>query len=197
MNIVITGIIIFVITFLLLSWFAKQKTQKIAKGVRSLIVILSLLVAVILVIGGRILFSLPLFFLALSALKIKGLTAFQIWQIWRLLNYLRATGRYSYFRQNNQPSSSSNLTTEECYKVLGLNKPCSKEDVIKSATQLQKKIHPDLNKNQNTEYLSKIVNNAKDTILKNDFSLLVLKIFLELHRMKFYLYLVYYVLCSQ
>ena len=25
-------------------------------------------------------------------------------------------------------------------------------------------------KNQNTEYLSKIVNNAKDTILKNDFS---------------------------
>jgi len=170
MNIVITGIIIFVITFLLLSWFAKQKTQKIAKGARSLIVILSLLVAVVLAVGGRILFSLPLFFLALSALKIKGLTAFQIWQIWRLLNYLRATGRYSYFRQNNQSSSSSNLTTEECYKVLGLNKSCSKEDVIKAATRLQKKIHPDLNKNQNTEYLSKIVNNAKDTILKNDFS---------------------------
>ena len=170
MNIVITGIIIFVITFLLLSWFAKQKTQKIAKGVRSLIVILSLLVAIILAIGGRILFSLPLFFLALSALKIKGLTAFQIWQIWRLLNFLRATGRYSHFGQNNQSSSSNNLTTEECYKVLGLKKPCSKEDVIKAATQLQKKIHPDLNKNQNTEYLSKIVNNAKDTILKNDFS---------------------------
>ena len=170
MNIFISGIIIFVITFLLLSWFAKQKTQKIAKGVRTLIVILSLLVAIILAIGGRILFSLPLFFLALSALKIKGLTAFQIWQIWRLLNYLRATGRYSYFRQNNQSPSSGNLTTEECYKVLGLKKPCSREDVIKSATQLQKKIHPDLNKNQNTEYLSKIVNNAKDTILKNDFS---------------------------
>ena len=170
MNIVITGIIIFVITFLLLSWFAKQKTQKIAKGVRSLIVILSLLIAIILAIGGRILFSLPLFFLALSALKIKGLTAFQIWQIWRLLNYLRATGRYSYFGQSGQSTSSGSLTTEECYKVLGLKKPCSKEDVIKAATRLQKKIHPDLNKNKNTEYLSKIVNNAKDTILKNDFS---------------------------
>ena len=69
MNIVITGIIIFVITFLLLSWFAKQKTKKIAKGVRSLIVILSLLIAIILAIGGRILFSLPLFFLAFSFLK--------------------------------------------------------------------------------------------------------------------------------
>jgi len=170
MNIVITGIIIFVITFLLLSWFAQQKTKKIAKGVRSLIVILSLLIAIILAIGGRVLFSLPLFFLALSALKIKGLTAFQIWQIWRLLNYLRATGRYSYFGQSNQTSSTGNLTTDECYKVLGLKKPCSKQDVIKAAAQLQKKIHPDLNKNQNTEYLSKIVNNAKDNILKNDFS---------------------------
>jgi len=170
MNIVITGIIIFVITFLLLSWFARQKTQKIAKGVRTLIVISSLLIAIILAIGGRILFSLPLFFLALSALKIKGLTAFQIWQIWRLLNYLRSTGRYSHFGQGNQSSTSGNLTVEECYKVLGLNKPCSKEDVVKAATQLQKKIHPDLNKNQNTEYLSKIVNNAKDNILKNDFT---------------------------
>ena len=170
MNIVITGIIIFLVTFLLLSWFARQRTQKIAKGMRSLIVILSLLVAIILAIGGRILFSLPLFFLALSALKIKGLTAFQIWQLWRIINFLRATGRYSYFGQKNQPSSSGNLTTEECYKVLGLKKPCSKQDVIKAAGQLQKKIHPDLNKNQNTEYLSKIVNNAKDTILKNDFS---------------------------
>ena len=170
MNIVITGIIIFVITFLLLSWFARQKTQKIAKGVRTLIVILSLLVAIILAIGGRILFSLPLFFLALSALKIKGLTAFQIWQLWRILNFLRSTGRYSYFGQGNQSPSSGNLTMEECYKVLGLKKPCFKEDVIKAASRLQKKIHPDLNKNQNTEYLSKIVNNAKDTILKNDFN---------------------------
>ena len=110
MNIVITGIIIFVITFLILSWFARQKTQKIAKGVRGLIVILSLLIAIILAVGGRILFSLPLFFLALSALKIKGLTAFQIWQIWRLLNYLRTTGRYSYFSQNN---NQSNLTSQK------------------------------------------------------------------------------------
>ena len=54
--------------------------------------------------------------------------------------------------------------------MLGLKKPCSKEDVVKAAAKLQKKIHPDLNKNQNTEYLSKIVNNAKDTILKKDFS---------------------------
>ena len=170
MNIVITGIIIFVITFLLLSWFARQKTQKIAGGIRSLIIILSLIIAIVLAIGGRILFSLPLFFLALIALKIKGLTAFQIWQIWRLLQYLRSTGRYSYFGKNNKTLASSNLSIIEAYKILGIEKGCSKEEVIKAANTLQKKIHPDVNPNSKTERLSQIVNEAKETVLKNDFS---------------------------
>ena len=167
MNIIFTGIIIFVITFLLLSWFVKAKSKKIAKGVRNLIIILSLLIAVILAVGGRILFSLPLFFLAISALKIKGLTAFQIWQIWRLLNYLRSTGRYSHFGQNNQAKPSSNLSTDEAYKILGITKGCSKEEIIKAANSLQKKIHPDVNPNSNTERLSQIVNEAKETALKD------------------------------
>jgi len=167
MNIVITGIIIFVITFLLLSWFVNTKSKKIAKGVRNLIIILSLLIAIILAVGGRILFSLPLFFLAISALKIKGLTAFQIWQIWRLLNYLRSTGRYSHFGQSNQAKPSSNLSTDEAYKILGIIKGCSKEEIIKAANSLQKKIHPDVNPNSNTERLSQIVNEAKETALRD------------------------------
>tara|TARA_B100000029_G_scaffold330715_1_gene322996 strand:- start:2689 stop:3198 length:510 start_codon:yes stop_codon:yes gene_type:complete len=167
MNIVVIGIIIFCITFLILSWFARQKTQKIAKGVRSLIIILSLLIAVILAIGGRILFSLPLFFLALSALKIKGLTAFQIWQIWRLLNYLRTTGRYSHFGKTNQARPMSSLSKDEAYKILGLKPGASKEQIIKAANFLQKKIHPDVNPNSNTERLSQIVNEAKEAALKD------------------------------
>ena len=168
MNIVTTGIIIFVIVFLLLSWFARQKTQKIAKGVRNLIIILSLLIAIILVIGGRILFSLPLFFLALSAIKLKGIGLLQLLYLFRLLNYLRSTGRYSYFGQN-QTRPSSDLSLDEAYKILGLKKGCSKEEVIRSAQSLQKKIHPDVG-NPNSEYLSKLVNSSKDLILKIDFS---------------------------
>ena len=167
MNIVATGIIIFVITFLLLSWFARQKTQKITQGLRSVIIILSLLIAIILAIGGRILFSLPLFFLALSALKLKGLGALQILYLFRLLNYLRSTGRYSYFGQNQ--GLSTDLSIDEAYKILGLKKGCDKEEVIKAAHSLQKKIHPDVG-NPNSEYLSKLVNSSKDLILKNDFS---------------------------
>ena len=169
MNIIFTGIIIFVTTFLLLSWFVKTSSKKLARGVRNLIIILSLLIAMVLAIGGKILFSLPLFFLALSALKIKGLTAFQIWQIWRLLNYLRSIGRYSHFGQNNSTRPSSNLSADEAYKILGLKKGCTKEEIIKAANGLQKKIHPDVNPNSNTERLSQIVNEAKETTLK-DFS---------------------------
>ena len=167
MNIIFIGIIIFVITFLLLSWFVKTSSKKLARGVRNLIIILSLLIAMVLAIGGKILFSLPLFFLALSALKIKGLTAFQIWQIWRLLNYLRSIGRYSHFGQNNSTRPSSNLSTDEAYKILGLKKGCTKEEIIKVANGLQKKIHPDVNPNSNTERLSQIVNEAKETALKD------------------------------
>ena len=106
----------------------------------------------------------------MSVLKIKGLTAIQIFQLWRLLQYLRNSGRFSYYGQSNQPGSSSNLSADEAYKILGLKKGCSKQDVIKAANTLQKKIHPDVNPNSNTERLSQIVNEAKEAIIKYDFS---------------------------
>ena len=168
MNIIITGIIIFVLVFLLLSWFAKTNSNKVGKSIRNLIFIFSLLIAIILAIGGRILFSLPLFFLAVSALKIKGLGALQILYLFRLLNYLRSTGRYSYFGQN-QARPPSDLSLDEAYKILGLKKGCTREEVVKSTNTLQKKIHPDAG-NPNSEYLSKLVNSSKDLILKTDFS---------------------------
>ena len=170
MNLVFFGIIIFILVFVLLSWFTKTTSKKIAKGARALIFIFSVILAVFFVIAGRFLFSLPLLFLAMSVLKIKGLTAIQIFQLWRLLQYLRNSGRFSYYGQSNQAPPSSNLSVEEAYNILGLKKGCSKEDVIKTTNALQKKIHPDVNPNSNTERLSQIVNEAKETILKFDFS---------------------------
>ena len=170
MNLVFFGIIIFIIVFVLLSWFTRANSKKIAKGVRNSILFLSIILAILFVIAGRFLFSLPLLLLAMSILKIKGLTAFQIFQLWRLLQYLRNSGRFSYYGQSNQARPSSSLSGEEAYKILGVKKGCSKEDVVKAANMLQKKIHPDINPNSNTERLSQIVNEAKETILKNDFS---------------------------
>ena len=120
-------------------------------------------------IGGRILFSLPLFFLALSALKIKGLTVFQMFQLWRLVQFLRNSGKFSQ-SQFGKTQGSTSVSVDDAHKLLGLRKGCSKNDVIKAAAKLQKKIHPDVNPNSNTERLSQIVNEAKETILKYDFS---------------------------
>ena len=170
MNLLLLGIIIFVLIFFLLSWFTKTSSKRITKGVRSIIVILSIILAIVFLIGGRILFSLPLLLLALSILKIKGLTAIQIFQLWRLINYLRSSGRFSYYGHANQARPSSNLSLDEAYKILGIKKGCSKEEVIKATNNLQKKIHPDVNVNANTERLSQLVNEAKETILKNDFN---------------------------
>ena len=167
MNLVFFGIIIFILVFVLLSWFIKTSSKKIARGARTSIFILSVILAVLFVIAGRFLFSLPLLLLAASVLKIKGLTAIQIFQLWRLLQYLRNSGRFSYYGQTNQTQPSSNLTAEEAYKILGLKKGATKEQIIKVANLLQKKIHPDVNLNSNTERLSQIVNEAKETALKD------------------------------
>ena len=169
MNIIFLSILFFIAVFLFLSWFARQKTKKIAKGARSLIVVLSLLIAIIFAIGNKLLLSLPLFFLAISALKIKGLGAIQILMLFRLLNYLRSTGRYSYFNQNTQTKATSDLSIDEAYKILGKKRGAAKEEIIESARSLQRKIHPDVG-NPNSDYLSKLVNSAKDLILKTDFS---------------------------
>ena len=170
MNLIFLGIIIFVFIFVLFSWFTKANSRKIAKGVRSLIFIASIILALIFVVAGRFLFSLPLLLIAMSFLKIKGLTGIQIFQLWRLLQYLRNSGRFSYYGQSQQAKPSSNLSVDEAYKILGLSKGCSKEEIIKTTNSLQKKIHPDVNLNSNTERLSQIVNEAKETILKYDFS---------------------------
>jgi len=169
MNLIFFGIIIFILIFVILSWVAKISSKKIAGGVRALIFALSVILALILVVAGRFLFSLPLLLIAMSILKIKGLTAIQIFQLWRLLQYLKNSGRFSYYGKSNQTRPSSSLSLEEAYKILGLKKGCSKEEIIKVANGLQKKIHPDLNPNSNTERLSQIVNEAKETLLK-DFS---------------------------
>ena len=168
MNIIFFSILLFIFVFIILTWFSRQSSKKITKGVRRLIVVLSLLVAIIFAIGNKLLLSLPLFFLAISALSIKGLSGIKILLLFRLLNYLRSTGRYSYFGQN-QARPPSDLSIVEAYKILGLKKGCTKDEVIKATNSLQKKIHPDVG-NQNSEYLSKLVNSSKDLILKTDFS---------------------------
>jgi hypothetical protein len=104
--------------------------------------------------------------LSLGVLKLKGLTLYQIIALYRLIQTLRMSGRFS-FKQNYQTSNNSNLSLEEAYKILNLdkNKNITKEDVHNAHKKIQKKIHPDVS--PETSRLSTIVNEAKDIILKN------------------------------
>tara|TARA_B100000780_G_scaffold39170_1_gene24353 strand:- start:2101 stop:2607 length:507 start_codon:yes stop_codon:yes gene_type:complete len=168
MNLFLVGTIIFVLVYLLLNWFVKTSSKAIAQGTRKIILFLSIALAILLAYAGKFLLSLPLTLIFLSVLKIKGLSTIQVFQLWRLIQYLRNAGRFSF--GPNSGTKVSSMTIEESYKVLGLEKGCKKEEVVKAATKLQKKIHPDMNRDINTERLSQLVNQAKDQILKEDFN---------------------------
>ena len=166
MNWFLIGIIIFVIVYLFLNWFAKTSTKRIAQFLKRLAIVISIFLAAILAIGGKYIFSLPFLLILLSGLKIKGFTALQLFQLWRLIQVLRSSGRFG----NKTSQATTSISIEESYKILGLKKGCSKEDVLKTAAKLQKKIHPDMNRDLNSERLSQLVNEAKEKILKTDFS---------------------------
>ena len=169
MNLFLIGIIIFVIVYLFLNWFTKTSSKKIALTIKKIIVYLSLIIAAIFTIGGKFIFSLPFLFVILSGLKIKGLTALQMFQLWRLIQFLKNSGKFSQ-GQFNQPKGSSSVSLDEAYKLLGLKKGCSKDEVLTASKKLQQKIHPDLNREIRTERLSQLVNEATDKIIKSDFS---------------------------
>ena len=164
MNIIIYALIIFVVSYILLRLIASASAKKISKTVRIVIFIVSILLALLFAFGGRVLFSLPLILLSLGVIKLKGLTLFQLIGLFRLIQTLRNSGRFS-FNKNN--SNISTISVEEAYKILNLNRnnKTTKEDVQKAYLKIQKKIHPDIS--PETSRLSSIVNEAKEVVLKD------------------------------
>ena len=164
MNFIIYAFIILVVSYILLRIIASASAKKISKTVRIIIFIISILLALLFAFGGRLLFSLPLILLSLGIIKLKGLTLYQLIGLFRLIQTLRNSGRFS-FNKNN--SNISNLSVEEAYKILNLkrNNKTTKEEVQKAYLKIQKKIHPDIS--PETSRLSSIVNEAKDVVLKD------------------------------
>ena len=111
MNLLLLGMLIFVLIYILLNWLTKNSSKTIANTTRKITLISSFVLAIILTFAGKFIFSLPMALLFLNALKIKGLSTFQIFQLWRLISYLRSTGRFSYTSSQNTRSSSNNGDT--------------------------------------------------------------------------------------
>jgi len=166
MNIIIYTLVFFGIIYFLLKLLANTSSKKISKHLRKLIFIGSIILALILAVGGKFLLSVPLTLLSLAIVKLKGFSIIQLIGLFRLIQTLRRSGRFS-FNQNQIIKNSSILSLEEAYKILNLdkNKKNTKEDVNKAYIKIQKKIHPDIS--PETARLSTIVNEAKEVVLKD------------------------------
>ena len=165
MNILIYSLIIFIIIYLLLRFIVNTSVKKLSRGVRLSIFVLTIIFAILFAVGGKFLLSLPLVLLSLAIVKLKGLSLFQLIALFRLIQTLKNSGRFS-FNQNQNIKNSSTLSLQEAYKILNLdiNKKISREDVNKAYIKIQKKIHPDVS--PETARLSAIVNEAKEIILQ-------------------------------
>ena len=166
MNIIIYTLIIFGIIYFLLKLATNTSSKKISKNLRKLVFIVSIILALILAVGGKFLLSIPLTLLSLAIVKLKGFSIIQLIGLFRLIQTLRGSGRFS-FNQDKNTKNSSTLSLEEAYKILNLNKnkKNTKDDVNKAYIKIQKKIHPDIS--PETARLSAIVNEAKDIVLRS------------------------------
>ena len=165
MNIIIYTLIILTFFYFLLKWWANIPTKKISNSLRFFSIIILVILAVLFAIGGKFLLTLPLTLISLALVKLKGLTLFQIFSLFRLIQTLRRSGRFSF--NQSQGSNPSTISVIEAYKILNLdiNKKPTKELINKAYIKIQKKIHPDIS--PETSRLSSIVNEAKDIVLKD------------------------------
>ena len=156
--------------YLLLNFFAKASSKKIAKGIRYIIFTIGIFLAIILFLLGRFAFSIPILLFLVPLLKLKGgLSLFQLFNLFRLISYLRSTGRYSFKSGANYSKASSSISLDDAYNILGCKKGCSKDEVLSKYKKIMSKLHPDRNDTDTTK-LAQMVSEAKETILKNDFS---------------------------
>ena len=165
MNIIIYTVLILTALYFLLRFFAAINSKKISKSIRLLLFVGLIVVAILFAVAGKFLLTLPLTIASLALLKLKGLSFFQIVSLFRLIQTLRNSGRFSF--NNKNVSNTNTMSVQEAYKILNLNpsQKITKEDVNKAYIKIQKKIHPDIS--PETSRLSSIVNEAKDVVLNN------------------------------
>ena len=167
MNIFFITLIIFVILYVLLTWFARTSAKKISKFIRILIIFSAIVLAVIMAYAGRYIFSLPFVLAILPLIKTKaGISLFQLFRLWGLFRVLRNSGRFN-FNNFNQSVNKQSLSLDEAYKILNLKSDIkyTKTQVMQSYKSIMKKIHPDVS--PELTRLASIVNEAKEIVIKN------------------------------
>ena len=167
MNFFFITLIIFLLIYFFLNWFAKTSSKRISKSIRVITIALAGILALIMLYAGRFLFSLPFALMILPLIKTKaGLTLYQLFRIWGLLRILKNSGRFN-FNNLNQNINSQSMSVEEAYKILNLDpkRKYTKNQILDSYKKIMKKIHPDVS--PELSRLASLVNEAKDVVIKN------------------------------
>jgi len=166
MNIIIYTLVFFGIIYFLLKLVANASSKKISKHLRKLIFLGLIILAIFLLAAGKFLLSIPLTLLSLALVKLKGFSVFQLIGLFRLIQTLRRSGRFS-FNQSQNIKNSATLSLDEAYNILNLDikKKYTKLEVLKIYKKIMKKIHPDIN--PELSRLASIVNQAKDMVINN------------------------------
>ena len=165
MNIIIYTLLILTILYFLIKWWRGVFSKKMSKSVRLFTIFILIILAIIFAVGGKILLTLPLTLLSLALVKLKGLSIFQLFSLFRLIQTLRQSGRFSFNQSRN--NNSNTLSVSEAYKILNLdiNTKPTMESVNQAYIKIQKKIHPDIS--PETARLSALVNEAKEIVIKD------------------------------
>ena len=119
MNIIIYTVVILTIFYFLLKFVSKISSKRISKSLRILIIIGLFALAILFALGGRYLLTLPLTLASLALLKLKGLSIFQLISLFRLIQTLKRSGRFSF--NHSQTNNLSTLSVSESYKILNLD----------------------------------------------------------------------------
>ena len=167
MNIFFITLIIFVVVYVLLSWFARTSAKKISRFIRILIIISAIVLATVMAYAGRYIFSLPFVLAILPLIKTKaGISLFQLFRLWGLFRVLKNSGRFN-FNNFNQSVNKQSISLDEAYKILNLKSDIkyTKAQVMQSYKSIMKKIHPDVS--PELTRLASIVNEAKEIVIKN------------------------------
>ena len=167
MNIFFITLIIFVVVYVLLTWFARTSAKKISRFIRILIIFSAIILAILMAYAGRYIFSLPFVLAILPLIKTKaGISLFQLFRLWGLFKVLKSSGRFN-FNNFNQSVNKQSISLDEAYRILNLkpNIKYSREQVMKSYKSIMKKIHPDVS--PELTRLASIVNEAKEIVIKN------------------------------
>jgi len=123
------------------------------------IILISVTAIILLILAGRYLLSLPFFAVIGTALKRSVFNFVNLVYLYRLVSVILKVKK----NRSNGTFTTSISEVNEAYKVLGLERNCSRQEIINAHKTKIKQAHPD--KSGSNELASKI-NRARDILLE-------------------------------